>query len=64
MGVRLHIREQFGKPDKQAHFADADAIKAYIDNYCALNPLHTLNFAAAALVQDGGGVQAKHDWKR
>jgi hypothetical protein len=45
-------------PDKQARFADDDAVAAYIDNYCALNPLHAVAGAAAEVVHDGGGPPA------
>jgi hypothetical protein len=51
-------------PQSQARFADNDAIAAYVDNYCALNPLHGIAAAAAAIVQEGGGPQATHTWKR
>jgi|SoiMethySBSTD1v2_1073268.scaffolds.fasta_scaffold477095_2 hypothetical protein len=53
----------YSTSQNQARFADATAIMAYIDNYCALSPLHTLGMAAAALVQEGGGVRAAHEWK-
>jgi len=49
---------------RQASVPDAAAAVAYIDKYCANNPLHILALAAAALVQDAGGPKALHQWKK
>jgi hypothetical protein len=49
---------------KQASVPDAAASMAYIDRYCANNPLHIVGLAAAALVQDAGGAKAVHQWKK
>jgi hypothetical protein len=54
----------YENPQSQASFRDKDAVAAYIDNYCSLNPLHIIANAAAAIVQDGGGTKAAHTWKR
>lgn len=43
--------------DKQARFADVDAVAAYIDNYCASNPLKTIAAASRSVVQEGGGPE-------
>jgi hypothetical protein len=47
----------------QARLVDNDAAMAFVDHYCAANPLHTVAFAAAALVQESGGIKAHHTWK-
>jgi hypothetical protein len=47
--------------EKQARFADTDAVAAFIDNYCAANPLKGMVGAAASVVQEGGGPEWKHD---
>jgi hypothetical protein len=49
---------------QQAKFPDVNAVSAYIDNYCALNPLQPIMLAAAAVVAEGGGPPAQHDWQK
>jgi hypothetical protein len=51
-------------PDRQARPTDAEAISAYIDNYCSRNPLHNIGQASLALIDESGGPKAKHSWAR
>jgi hypothetical protein len=50
--------------DKQAKFVDTNAVSSYIDNFCALNPLWPIAFAASAVVGEGGGPRPPQDFKR
>jgi hypothetical protein len=47
----------------QAKPVDNAAALAFVDHYCASNPLHALRFAARALVSETGGPKALHQWK-
>jgi len=50
-------RNNWDNPDKQALFVDPAAVEAYVDNYCALNPLSSILNAAAEAVRAGGGPE-------
>jgi len=69
VGFRRSVDFRFCHREQLQHFSESGSLRrreatmAYIDNYCGLNPLHTLGMAAAALVQEGGGVRAAHEWK-
>jgi len=54
----------YSAPRKQSNPPDSEAGVAFIDQYCKNNPLHLLVLAAAALVQETGGPNAEHQWKR
>src|SRR5712691_7550859 len=41
----------------QAKPLDVKAVVAFIDQYCRNNPLHSLTYAAAAVVQETGGTK-------
>jgi hypothetical protein len=48
----------------QATPHDQAAVVVFIDQYCKNNPLHTLAWAAAAVIQETGGQKVLHQWKR
>ena len=48
----------------QAKPIDPEAVVAFVDRYCSSNPLDLLALAASAAVQESGGANAKHQWKR
>ena len=39
-------------------------IRAFIDHYCAQNPLHQLVQAADALIEEAGGRKSSHTWRK
>jgi hypothetical protein len=49
---------------KQSTPIDGESVVAFVDQYCANNPLHVLVWAAAAAVQETGGLKTEHKWKR
>lgn len=43
---------------------DVESAMAFMDLYCSNNPLHITFFGANALIDELGGMKAKHSWKR
>lgn len=50
--------------NRQVQVPDAASAMAFVHQYCANNPLHNVLLAANALVDELGGIKAKHQWKR
>lgn len=51
-------------PKLEVNVPEFSTINAYLDRFCSDNPLFTISFGSAQLVQDLGGVKAFHNRSR